>query len=118
MLRFLLFLAISAIAFGGSLDEAAKALAKKVLTRLAPDEVANITWRDAAPAEVKSAFAAALRRRPRNPKSVEIRATLSEDIRGPLLIAEIVREGGNVVEIVNSAPERTEGTKLPVKFAL
>ena len=118
MPRFLLIFAITGAALASSLEDSATALAQKVLTHLMPDEVANVTWRDGATNEVKSAFARALQRRVRNPSPVEVRAYLSENVRGPLLIAEIVRENGNVVEMVSASRDGPGGTRLPLKLAL
>jgi hypothetical protein len=118
MPRFLLIIAVTGAALASSLEDSATTLAQKVLTHLMPDEVANVTWRDGATAEVKSAFARALQRRVRNPIQVEVRAFLSENLRGPLMIAEIVRESGNVVEMVNASRDRAGSAALPLKLSL
>src|SRR5580704_7736418 len=118
MPRFLLILAITGTALASSLEDSAIALAQKVLTRLMPDEVANVTWRDGATNEVKAAFARALQRRMRNPIQVEVRAFLSENFKGPLLIAEIVRENGNSVEMVSASMDGSGNARLPLKVAL
>jgi hypothetical protein len=118
MPRFLLILAITGTALASSLEDSAAALAQKVLTHLMPDEVANVTWRDGATNEVKAAFARALQRRIRNPIQVEVRAFLSENFKGPLLIAEIVRENGNSVEMVSASMDGSGNARLPLKVAL
>ena len=51
-------------------------------------------------ARAKTLLARALQRRLRNPKAVEITATLSQNLKGYLLIAEMHRENENIVEMV------------------
>jgi hypothetical protein len=118
MPRFLVILAITGTALASSLEDSAAALAQKVLTHLMPDEVANVTWRDGATNEIKSAFARALQRRIRNPKQVEVRAYLSENFRGPLLIAEIALDNGNLIEMVSASRDRPGSSALPLKLSL
>jgi len=118
MPRFGLFFLTFCAVFGASLDDAAGALAQKVASHLMPGEVAKISWHDPAPeAHVQSVFANALRRRARNPKEVEVHAALSHNLRGALLIAEIVRENGLEVEIVN-APEDAGSSPSPATLKL
>lgn len=112
-MRYLFIFVAAAVALASSLEDSAAALGQKVLTHLMPDEVANVTWRDGAANEVKSAFARAVQRRVREPKPVEVRAYQSKNFLGPLLIAEIVRENGNVVEMVRASPD----PGLPLKLA-
>lgn len=105
-MRSLLLISIFArVALASSLEDSAAVLAQKVLSHLMPDEAASVTWREGATNDVKSAFARALQRRVRNPKPVEVRAYLSQNFQGPLLIAEIVRDSGNIVEMVSASPE-------------
>ena len=118
MPRFLLIFAIAGVASASSLEDSAAALAQKVLTHLMPDEVANVTWRDGATNELKTAFARALQRRVKTPKQVEVRAYLSENFRGPLLIAEIALENGNLVEMVSASRDRAGSAVLPLKLSL
>ena len=100
------------------IEDSATALAQKVLSHLMADEAASVIWRDGTPGEIKAAFARALQRRIRNPKPVEVRAYLSENFRGPLLIAEIVRDSGNIVEMVNAPRARSGNELLPLKLSL
>ena len=118
MRRFLLILAITGAAFAGSIEDGATALGQKVLTHLMPDEVTSVTWRDGATNEVKSAFARALQRRVRNPRQVEVHAYLSANFRGPLLIAEIVRDGGNIVEMIGASREPDSKSRLELQLSL
>jgi len=117
-MRFLLIFAITGLLLASSLEDSATALAQKVLTHLMPDEVANVTWRDGATNEVKSPFARALQRRVRNPNQVEVHAFLSENVRGLLLIAEIVHDNGNIVEMVSASREHANSAALPLKLSL
>ena len=117
-MRFLFIFVFAGVALASSLEDSASALAQKVLAQLMPDEVANVTWRDGATNEVKSSFARALQRRLRNPKQVEVRAYLSENVRGPLLIAEIVRENGNIVEIMGASRDGDSKSQFTLKLSL
>jgi hypothetical protein len=118
VLRFLLIFALAGASFASSLADSAATLGQKVLTHLAPDEVASVTWHGGAALEVKAAFARALQRQVRSPKPVEIRAYLSENFRGPLLIAEIVRDTGNIVEMVPASRARDASAALSLKLSL
>jgi hypothetical protein len=97
---------------GDALDDAVGQWGKKIASHLAADEIAHVTWNGAAvetaeasayAARAKTLLGRALQRRLRNPKSVEVTATLSQNLKGYLFIAEMHRENENVVEIV-SAP--------------
>jgi hypothetical protein len=109
--RLSLFLIICLCAQGDSLDDAARALGKKVLTRLGPEEAARVTSRNLtslASAEVVKAQATlerSLRRRLRNPMPVDIALTISENLRGYLLVAEIHRDSGTQIEMVDFRPD-------------
>jgi len=102
--------------FADAWEDAAKALGPKIVARLAAGETVNLIWREAAPQNLKTALAAAVRRRVRNPKPVEVRVTLSENLRGGLLVAEIVREDGNIVEMVNVVREQAPGSSYVLKL--
>lgn len=105
-------------ALAGTVEDSAAALAHKVLTHFMPDEVAIITWPNGAANDVKSAFARALQRRARDARQVEVHAYVSENFRGPLLIAEIVRDGGNVVEMVSASWARDTKPLFTLKLSL
>ncbi len=105
--RVILLVLIGWYARAESLDDAARALAKKVQTRLGPTEAARVTSRNlssllrpAKRAKAQAAFERALARRIRNATPVDVLLTLSEDVRGYLLAAEIRRESGTEVELV------------------
>jgi len=88
-----------------TLDDAVAALARKVVARLATSETARVTSRNisslpaADAAKTQTALTRALQRRLRNPKQVEVALTISENLRGYLLVAEIQREAETVVEM-------------------
>jgi len=110
------------LARGDALDDAVGQWGKKIASHLAADEIAHVTWSGAAlendySARAKTLLARALQRRLRNPKSVEITATLSQNLKGYLLIAEMHRENENIVEIASVArpvpmPEPPAGFRL------
>jgi hypothetical protein len=101
-----MFFFATLFAAGDALDDTIGLWAKKISSHLAADEIAHVTWTGAAAADAGSAayltraktlLARALQRRLRNPKTVEITATLSQNLQGYLFIAEIHRENQNVV---------------------
>lgn len=113
VLRKAVVCALLAAAAGGAqtLDEAVRALAKKVTSRLAPADVprvtvrllANLSGADAATA--KTTFERAIRRpAPRSPKPLDLALTLSQNLRGYLLVADFERDGERVVEMVGYRP--------------
>ena len=91
---------------GDALDDAVGQWGKKIASHLAADEIAHVTWNGAAAendysARAKTLLARVLQRRLRNPKSVEITATLSQNLKGYLLIAEMHRENEIIVEMAS-----------------
>jgi hypothetical protein len=120
----LVFVAI--VARGDALDDAVGQWGKKIASHLAADEIAHVIWNGAAAenadaasytARAKTLLARSLQRRLRNPKSVEITATLSQNLKGYLLIAEMHRENENIVEMASVArpapmPEAAAGFRL------
>jgi len=111
---------------GDALDDAVGQWGKKIVSHLAADEIAHVTWNGAAvengdaatySARARTLLARALQRRLRNPKSVEVTATLSQNLKGYLLIAEMHRENENIVEMASVArpipmPETAAGFRL------
>lgn len=92
---------------GGTLDDAARSLAKTVSARLTANEIAHVTARNlssmsaAEVARAAGSFDRALRRRVRNPATVEITLTVSENLKGYLLVAEV----HGAVEMVSFQPD-------------
>ncbi len=114
------------LARGDALDDAVSQWGKKIASHLAADEIAHVTWSGGAAenaeavgysARAKTLLARVLQRRLKNPKSVEITATLSSNLKGYLFIAEAHRENENIVEMVSVArpvpmPETAAGFRL------
>ena len=88
-----------------TLDDAVAALARRISARLQTSETVRITSRNvsslsvAEAAKAQMAVSRALQRRVRNPMPVELTLTISENVRGYLLVAEIRRENESVVEM-------------------
>ena len=103
--RGFLLLMIAMAARADILDDAVAALAKKVVARLATSETARVTSRNisslpaADAAKAQTALTRALQRRPRNPRQVEVALTISENLRGYLLVAEIRHENETMIEM-------------------
>ena len=122
----LLFCFTALFVAGDPLDDAVSLWAKKISSHLAADEIARVTWNDAATADAGSAtyvararilLARALQRRLKNSKIVEVTATFSQNLKDYLLIAEIHRENDRVVEIATvlraiTAPVATAAFRL------
>lgn len=94
-----------------TLDEAVRALAKKVMSHLTPADVPRVTARSvsnlgaAATAQAKTVFERAIRRPvPRSPLPLDITLTLSQSVRGYLLVADFDRNGERVAEMVEFHP--------------
>jgi hypothetical protein len=121
----LVFLCAAVLAAGDALDDAVSQWAKKITTNLAADEVAHVTWTEGAPdAEstaylnrAKTVLSRALQRRIRSPKSVEITARLSQNLKGYLFVAEMHRENETVVEMA-SVPRPLAAAVPPAGFRL
>ena len=108
--RILGFVFATLLVRGDALDDAVGQWGKKIASHLAADEIAHVTWNggaaenaDAAAysARAKTLLSRALQRRLRNPNSVEITATLSQNLKGYLLIAEMHRKNENIVEMAS-----------------
>jgi hypothetical protein len=101
----LLLLCLPYVCAGESLEDAVRALVKKVSARMAANEVAHVTPRNLSsmsPADVAKAhtlFDRGLRKRLRNPVTVEMSFTISENLRGFLLVAEMKRDTERAVEM-------------------
>ncbi len=128
--RILLFVFAAHFAAGDALDDAVGQWSKKISSHLAADEIAHITWKDAGTADASSAayvaraktlLARALQRRLKDPKTVEITATFSQNLKDYLFIADMHRENESIVEIASMprtmAPrETTAGFHLDRKM--
>ena len=104
--RAFLLLMIAAVARADTLDEAVAALAKRVAARLESFEIArpgernfsSLPATEVSRAEV--AFTRAFQRRGRGSTPVDVVMTISDNLRGYVLVAEIRRASGTVVEMV------------------
>jgi hypothetical protein len=109
--RLLLFLVIGLCARGETLDDAVRTLAKKVMARLGPTEAPRLTSRNltslaaSEATKAQATFDRALRRRLRNPMPVDVSFTISENLRGYLLVAELRRDTGTQVDMVEFRPD-------------
>ena len=107
---------------GDALDDAVGQWGRKIAAHLAADEIAHVNWNGPSAendylVRAKTLLTRALQRRLRNPKAVEITATLSQNLKGYLLIAEMHRENETIVEMASVArsaptPEATVGFRL------
>jgi hypothetical protein len=94
-----------------TLEDAVRALVKRVASGLAANEVAHVTTRNlsAMPlleaGKAQTLFDRGLRKRVRNPQTVEIAFTISENQQGFLFVAEIRRENDRAVEMEAFHPE-------------
>lgn len=119
MMRLWIFLAVYSCALAAeTANSAAKTLGQRVATLLMTDESAAVNWREPVPAAVKTAFLSGLRPKARNPKMVQVRVTLSENVRGPLLIAEVVRDSGTMVDMIDLPRESDNKSRFPLKISL
>jgi hypothetical protein len=104
--RVILLVLVGCYARAESLDDAARALAKKIQARLGPTETARVASRNLSSlpaseaAKAQAALERALARRVRNPMPVDILLTFSENVRGLLLVTEIRRESGTEIDLV------------------
>lgn len=110
--RIALCLILAAGLSGQTLDETVRALARKVMARLGPADVPRVTARslsDLGNAEVEKArivFERAIRRPvPRTPQPVDVTLSLSQNIRGYLIVANFERNGQRIVEMVDYRPD-------------
>jgi hypothetical protein len=102
-----LFLIFLAVTEAQSWDDAVRALARKVTAHLAANETAHVTSRNLSSlsqsdaAKVQAALERALRRRVRNPTAVDVALTISENVRGYLLVAQIGKDLEMTVEMAS-----------------
>ncbi len=112
---------LSAFLGGETLDDAVRVLAKNVSARLAPNQIGHVTMRNvsslgrAEAQRAQSSFEQAIRRRVRNPETVEITLTVSENLKGYLLIADFKLADQRIVEM---EPYRPEPAAAPARPAL
>ncbi len=104
-MRPLLLVLLATFIRAETMDEAVRSLAKNITTQLAPGEAAHLSERSLAPAfaaettRARTLLDRALRRpAARGAAVVEVVVTATENLRGPLLVAEIQKTQETVVE--------------------
>jgi hypothetical protein len=113
---FLLLLASLSAAHGQSLDEAAHALGQKIAAHLKPGEVPHFTSHNISSfpladlGRARTEITRTMRRTGRT--AVEITLTLSENIRGGLLVAEIHLADGLAMETESYQPQPPPSPEL------
>ncbi len=81
----LVFLFFVSIASAQTLDDAIRTLAAKINSHLAPNETAHLISKN----EIPTALDRALRKRVKNAVAVDVKLTISENLHGHLLVAQI-----------------------------
>ena len=108
---FLFYLLFASLSRGETLDEAARELARRVNARLAPAEAPRVTARNLSPlgtsevAKARATLERAIRRpvaRPAQP--VDLIFTVSQNLHGFLLIAELQRNNERMADMVEYRP--------------
>jgi hypothetical protein len=117
--RGFLLLFLCALLRAETLEDAARALAKSVAARLAPNQTAHVTTRNVSSlgradvTRAQSNFEQAVRRRVRNPVTIEITLTISENLKGYLLIADFKPGAERIVEMEPYRPEPAGASARP-----
>jgi hypothetical protein len=101
------FLLFSFLAMGETPEDGARAIARSTVVHLSLSERAHVTLHNLTglsnveAARIQIAFERALRRNPRNPKVVEVTLTISDNVKGYLLVAEIFHGDERAVEMTS-----------------
>jgi hypothetical protein len=111
VVRAAFFFCFSLFALSETLEDAARAVSRSAAVHLAASERAHVTMRNLTPvrsaeaARVLATFERGLRRNARNTKVVEVTLTISDNIKGYLLVAEIFHGDERAVEMANVRKE-------------
>jgi hypothetical protein len=111
VLKRLLLLLIPAAVIADPLEEAVRLLADKIAVHFDASERPRVVARNLSSmpateiAKAQAELARALRRRVRNGHVVEVALTVSENLNGYLLVAEIRKKEEKIVEMVSFKPE-------------
>jgi hypothetical protein len=115
----LIALLVAGVCSGDTLDEAVRSLARRMSGRLTATDIPRVTVRNLSTMSAAEAAAAraSLERaiaKPavRSDDSIDITLTISENLRGFLLVAELRRNGERVVEMVEFSPASVEQATL------
>ncbi len=119
-MRVLLLALLAVLAQAETLDDAVRELARDIAAQLAPGEIAHVSERSIDPAFAgettrgRTLLDRALRRpAARGAATVEVVLTATENLRGPLLVAEIQRGQDTTVETVNYSAQLTARASRP-----
>lgn len=108
---------------GETLEDGARAMARSTAVHLLPSERPHVTTHNitalsnAEVARVQSAFERAFRRAVRNDQPVEVTFTISDNIKGYLLVAEIFHGDERAVEM-RSVPREPSVAPAPAGIAI
>jgi hypothetical protein len=118
-----LFLLFSWLTVGETLEDGARAMARSTATHLTASERAHVTVHNLTPlgagdvTRVQAAFERVLRRNVRNEKIVEVTLTISENVKGYLLIAEIFHGDERAIEM-RSVPKEPAVAPSPAGITI
>jgi hypothetical protein len=108
---------LAGLAWGQTLDDAIRTITARTASHLAANEVARITMRNtsslgaADAARIQSGVDRGLRRRVRNPSTIDVTITISENVRGLLLISQ-VHDSVEMMEFRIDAAKPTFGESI------
>ena len=108
---------------GETLEDGARAMARSTLIHLSPSERPHVTIRNLTPlsasevSRVQGAFERVLRRNPRSEKTVEISFTISDNVKGYLLVAEIFHGDERSIEM-RSVPKEPSEAPAPAGITI
>jgi hypothetical protein len=117
------FLFFVALAQSETLEDGARAMARSTALHLTPAERPHVTIHNLIPlsnaevARVQSAFERVLRRNPRSDRTVEVTLTISDNIKGYLLVAEIFHGDERAVEM-RSIPKEPSVAPAPAGITI
>jgi hypothetical protein len=123
VVRAFFFFLFNLLAMGEALEDAARAMARSTVGHFTSSERAHVTMRNltslrsADAARVLATFERGLRRNPRNAKVVEVTLTISDNIKGYLLVAEIFHGDERAVEMAVVRREPM-AVRAPAGFAI
>jgi hypothetical protein len=116
VVRAVLFVLFSLLTMGETLEDGARTMARSTAAHLSSSERVHVTLHNlttlgsSEAGRVELAFERALRRNPRNPTVVEVTFTISDNVKGFLLVAEIFHGDERAVEMTSV---RTEPSIAP-----
>jgi hypothetical protein len=108
---------------GETLEDGARAIARSTLIHLSPSERPHATIHNLTPlgnvevSRVQAAFERVLRRNVRNEKIVEVTFTISDNVKGYLLVAEIFHGDERAVEM-RSVPKEPSVAPAPAGITI